>query len=132
MESKRSKDHLPWQGILLGILGSLGILSLVFILGSLFMAKGLITPYLEETPFALLLGAGSLAVILILTFGIAICISIVYGVFKGQIWAIIILLLFTGMNLLGALFSVSVMAIFSYIFLLYCEIVCVRHPFYNS
>ena len=132
MESKTKKNHLPWQGVFLGVLGSLSVVSLVFILGSLMIAKSFITPYMEETPFALLLGAGTLAVILILTFGIAICVSIIYGIFKGQIWAIIILLLFTGMNLLEALFSVSAIAILVYIFLLYCEIMCVRHPFFGK
>ncbi|MBI9065630.1 MAG: hypothetical protein JEZ14_26840 [Marinilabiliaceae bacterium] len=120
----------PWQGTILGVISSVGVITLVFILGSLLFARDMISPYLVKTPFALLLGAGTFVMFMILLFGIILSLSITFGVFNGKTWAIILSILFTGMSMIEALFVVSPIAIIAYGLLLYLEIVCVRHSFY--
>lgn len=120
----------PWQGTILGIISSVGVITLAFILGALLLARDIISPYLVETPFALLLGAGAFVSFMILMFSIILSVAITVGIFNGKAWAIIISILFTGMSIVAALFAVSVMAITAYGFLLYLEIVCVRNAYY--
>jgi len=120
----------PWQGTILGVISSVGVITLVFILGFLLFAREIISPYLVKTPFALLLGAGTFVSFMILMFGIILSLSITVGIFNGKTWAIILSILFTGMSMIEALFAVSAIAIIAYGFLLYLEIVCVRNSFY--
>jgi len=130
MERIHKTSSRPWQGSILGVISIVGVITLIFILGFLLFARDIISPYLIETPFALLLGAGTFVTFMILLFGIILSLSITVGIFKGKAWAIILSIFFTGMSLAEALFSLSVIAIIAYGFLLYLEIMCVRNSFY--
>ena len=132
MVTNSKSSARPWQGSLLGIVSGIGVVVLGFILLGLLFARQSINPYVERSPFALLLSAGHFVISLLMVSGIGLSTIITIGIFKGKTWSIILSVFFTGMSLIGAIFAISAIAIILYSLLLYCEIMCLRHPFYSA
>ena len=148
MELKKTNQKRPWQGTALGILSILSIvvlgITILLLLMVSFGADSLLSQFgqmsganLSNYHFASLgikwaVGATLLAII---PFWI-VQFFVTRGIFKGTRWTIIYSIVLTGLFILGQLNVVLLppvlLAFGMNCFMLYLEIVCVKHPYYKN
>jgi hypothetical protein len=121
----------PWQGTLLGVLNIIGLVALALAIVLAFVGGSMLVSLL---PVWGMLGGIGMALGFIL---IAIWILVFFitkGIFKGQRWAIIVSLIFTGIALLSSIMNISEMffSLLIYAGMLYLEVVCLKDPYYNK
>jgi hypothetical protein len=129
----------PWQGTTLAVLYVIGIVitaivAIAMIFGISFLGQ-IIDQAMAESGSSLgSLGANVLMIIgLVVMLPITILmIFVAMGIFKGKRWAIIVALVFTALSLLSTLGgSINWFSLAIALFMLYCEIMCLRDPFYK-
>lgn len=144
----------PWQGTTLGILHIIGAV-LAFLGGIAFLflrdlMSNMMNPMtiavqgqeaqtiqLSATGVAGIVGSlGLVAGLLLIGFGV-LAIFITRGSFKGQKWAPIVAMIFAILGVLGNLSSFSLekgslVQLAVNAFVIYCTIICVKHPFYGK
>ena len=131
-------EQRPWQGTVIGVFQIIGIfvltiLALAFIFGAGFIGA-LISKYAQDVDFPVgVIGAGAMLIIGLVVFLplVILNIFITIGIFKGKKWAVIIALIFTSLGILGNLVSFNIFGLVLSGFILYCEIACLKEPFYK-
>ena len=122
----------PWQGTALGIFSIIGILLITLLVGKLGYEG------FKAGEMGIMIGifAVSGLIFLIPLFILKVIMAIV--ILRGKKWAIVLMLVFTALSILGGIFSVALGFIF-YIFvmlyhglLMWAEIICLKHPYYNQ
>ncbi len=141
MDTTKVKER-PWQGTTLGVLYIIGLIILGLMITALIVAiaggGAMLSQMMQQSseiasfPIETFLGTmGTLLLIPIIGIFILI-IFMTIGIFKGQNWAVIVAIIFTVLGLLSCFtnnihyFSLALNA-----FILYLEIMCVKHPFYT-
>lgn len=132
MEQELQNPPRPWQGTTIGVLNIIGLATSAILALVLIVFSAALSAYIQETPLALLAGAGTVILGIVIIPFIILGIFITIGIFKGQKWAVIVSLIFTGLGLLGNLFSFNLIGLIINGFLLYCQIICLNDPFYNQ
>lgn len=141
MENTQSNNTVrPWQGTALGVWNIIGLvlfgliiaLILISFAGGLTLLEQIQGVDIPGLKIVTLLGAFILVPLIpifILVF------FITKGVFKGKKWAIIVSIIFTVLAILQYIsdFKLNTSIIWLAVngFMLWAEIVCIRHPFYN-
>ncbi|MBU1445698.1 hypothetical protein KKD70_00340 [Patescibacteria group bacterium] len=132
----------PWQGTLIGVVNVIGLvimgIAMVFFIWVFFGGTALISSFASSaqmTPFLNLLSAiGGLILIPFAVFFV-LGVLITRGIFKGKRWAIIFSLVLTILAIASLLFGSSEMsfpALAMNALMLYAEVICLKHPFYNQ
>ncbi len=130
----------PWQGTLLGVLNAIGVGFLALLaLGVLLMSfmGGAILSQMSESGVQIpsfVTGALGLILLIPLLAFLALGIFITLGFFKGTRWVVIVSIVFTALGVLSALSSVraSIVPLVIDGLVLWAEIICYKHPFYNK
>jgi len=142
MENTQTNKALrPWQGTTLGIWNIIGVVmtGLTIVLILILFAGGL--SLIDQIQ-----GVDIPGLQMITTLGAFILIPLVpiflliffitKGIFKGKKWAIIVSLILTILAILQYIFNFELNSSIFWLaingFLLWAEIVCLRHPFYNK
>ncbi len=132
----------PWQGTLLGVVSIVGLVMAGVMILLIMLGSSFISGMADDPVFSFIFGAGAFMIILLVVPFIVLGVFVTIGMFKGQKWAVIIMLIFTAIALLSAL-SGSFMgdgggyghsglgSIVINGFLLYCEIASLKDPFYK-
>ena len=129
----------PWQGTLLGIANILGLAMGAMLLTLVMFGSSFLASMAQDPVFSFIFGAGALVIILLVLPLIVLEVFITIGVFKGQKWAVIMMLIFTAIALIGGLGELfadtgghhSYVSFTVHGFLLYCEIAALKDPFYK-
>jgi len=128
----------PWQGTVLGIVNIISLAMAAFVVMLLMFGGSFLAGFLNDPAFTFVFGLGSLMLMLLVVPFIILGVFVTIGVFKGQRWAVIIMLIFTAFALLSALASIitdtEYNAFGSLIFngfVFYCEIAALQDPYYK-
>ena len=129
----------PWQGTVLGIANILGLAMGALMLTLVMFGSSFLAGMAQDPVFSFIFGAGALVIILLVLPFIVLEVFITIGMFKGQKWAVIVMLIFTVIALLGGLGGLfantdgyhSYVSVAVHGFLLYCEIASLKDPFYK-
>ena len=139
MEFIDQQNVRPWQGTFLGIINIISLASAAIVVMVLMFGSSFIAGMAQDPTFSFIFGAGALAIIMFALPFIVLEVFVTIGVFKGQKWAIIIMLIFTIIALIGGMGSLfSGNSNYNYFgsfvfnaFMLYCEIFSLKNPFYK-
>ena len=130
----------PWQGTILGIANILGLAMGAILLTLVLFGRSLLTEMAPPDPmFSFIFSAGALVFIMLVLPFIILEVFVTIGVFKGQKWAVVLMLIFTAIALLSGIAEIfansdgyhSYVSIAVHGFLLYCEIASLKDPFYK-
>ncbi|MCD6109209.1 hypothetical protein J7J83_00380 [bacterium] len=132
----------PWEGTTIGVLDIIGLVLMGIVLvilifavigGGAMLSQMLQGSGMQNFPMASFLATmGTFLLIPVILFFI-LGIFITVGIFKGQKWAIIVSIIFTVLALLSSFSQgVQYLSLALNAFVLYLEIMCVKHPFYNK
>lgn len=134
----------PWQGTFLGVLNIIGLVFLglitIFLIIMLVGGGAAITQMMQQSaemttlPFASMLGTIGVILIIPVLAIFVLEIFITMGIFKGKKWTVIVSIVFTALALLSAFTNMNSIQLGSLAlngFVLYLEIMCIKHPFYN-
>ncbi len=122
----------PWQGTTVAVINAIGLgIGIIAFLLFLF-AGSFITTMLEQTQYAMLAQASSMLIAFILLPFLILAFFITRGLFKGQIWTIIVSLIFTGLSLIGNLTTLNFISIVINGFMIYCLVICLNAEFYKK
>ena len=139
MEIIDQQNVRPWQGTVLGIINIIGLVAAAMVVMLVMFGSSFIAGMTQDPAFSFIFGAGALVIIMFAMPFIVLEVFITIGVFKGQKWAVIVMLIFTVIALFGGMGSLFAensgyndfgsLAVNG--FLLYCEIVSLKDPFYK-
>jgi hypothetical protein len=138
--STPSASVRPWQGTLLGVLNAIGVgllalltlgVLLLSIMGSTILSQ--MTTSGVQIPSFITGVVGFILLVPMIGF-LVLGIFITLGFFKGAQWAVIVSIVFTVLGLLSALGSIrmSIVPLVIDALILWAEIICYKHPFYNK
>ena len=128
----------PWQGTMLGVLSIIGavFLGIVVIFSLIAIIGGTAILSQIQSGSTLAIGGliGTLGALIIVPFILLFVLQvfITRGLFKGQKWSVILLLIFSIFGILDALTSKAIITILINVFIIYAEYVCLKHPFYAA
>jgi hypothetical protein len=138
MELQVQNSVRPWQGTVLGVLNIIslvmaGMLFLFISFGSSFVAQ-----FTQDPMVTAIMGFGVMVAVIFTIPFLVLAVFVTIGVFKGQKWTIIVMLIFSVIGILGTLsemFSGTVDVPYISLaingFVLYCEIIALKSPFYK-
>ncbi len=122
----------PWQGTAVGVLNAIGIGFGFIGLILLFLGGSLIAGLMESSGMAVMAGLGTTVLAIILLPFLILGIFVTIGLFKGQMWAVIIALIFTGLGLIGNITTFNLVGLLFNAFFIYCFITCMKDPYYKK
>ncbi len=138
MELTNQNLNRPWQGTVLGVVNILGLAMSGVMLMILFFGGSFLAEYIQDSQLSMIFGIGTIFILIFIIPFVILGIFVTIGTFKGQKWAVIVMLIFTAMALFGALSSLFTAdgynAFGSLVingFILYCVIVSLKDPFYK-
>ncbi len=131
----------PWQGTLLGVVNIVALVMAGIMIMFVMLGSSFISGMMDDPAFSSIFGAGALMILLLVVPFVILGVLVTIGIFKGQKWAVIVMLIFTAIALVSAL-SGGFMngggygynglgSIVINGFLLYCGIVALKDPFYK-
>ena len=138
MELQNENIVRPWQGTLLGIVNIIGLVMAAFMVLLLMFGSSFLAGFVDEPDFAFIFGLGALFLMLLVIPFIILGVFVTIGIFKGQRWAVIVMLVFTAIALLSALANIFTgtehhawgsLIINGFVF--YCEIAVLKDPYYK-
>ncbi len=127
----------PWQGTTLGVLQIIGpvIIGLTTIGVLLLAAVGskMMATYLDDLVIREIMEEVGIFIFLIFAGLVVLYIFVIRGIFRGSQWAIIASLILSVLGVLGSLSKEGSLFVITWSgFMIYLEIVCLKHPFYKS
>ncbi len=127
----------PWQGTLLAVLYTIGLVLLglvVLLLLITFVGGGaMFGEMLSGAPgIGGMMGLLGSIIIVPLALLFVLNFFITRGLYKGQKWSVILVLIFTALGFIGAAVEVKIASIIINGLLIWAEIFCLRHPFYGK
>jgi len=146
METENAKPSTgavkrPWEGTTLGVIDIVGVvfagigmamLSVAILGGGAILSQMSTTAGGQAFPMASFIGTLGAFLLIPMILFFVLGIFIIIGIFKGQKWAIIVSIIFSVLALLSAFGNgIQYFPLALNAFLLYLEIMCVKHPFYN-
>ncbi|NPA37770.1 MAG: hypothetical protein GXO47_13075 [Chlorobi bacterium] len=138
MEIIEPRPERPWQGTVLAVLNVLGLVMgfLVFML--LMIGSGFVESVIQDSTFSVIMGFGRLVIFMLGFPFIVLAVFITVGLFRGQKWAVITMMVFTIfalLNSISGLFSGNGAGFLGPVIInglvLYCEIASLKDPFYK-
>jgi len=128
------KADRPWQGTLLFVLNIIFLIGIVLSTLSAFLVGVLGTwAYADIDPrLGTVSGLFFLSLLSALIPFSILEIFVTIGLFKGKKWAIITMLVFSGLSLIGLFFTFNLFSFVILALFLYLEVTCLVHPFYKS
>ena len=129
----------PWQGTILGLINIMGLGVAVGVLMLVMFGSSYLAGMADDPVFSAIFGAGVFIVTMFVLPFIVLGVFMTIGLFKGQRWAVIVMLIFTVLALISALGGLMAHSsgyndfgsIILNAFLLYCEIIALKNPFYQ-
>jgi hypothetical protein len=121
----------PWQGTVLGILCLVAILLIVLFVGKLGYEG------FEAGEMGNMIGIFAVISLIFLIPLVVLKAVVAIGIFRGKKWAIVLMLVFTILSILCSTLSLTLgFAVFLSIILyhgmlMWVEIICLKHPYYN-
>lgn len=138
------KAGRPWQGTVLGIIHILCLiilLSAIAIFAVLMIAGGALSGSSEgDALFGLSIPGtiGAILLLMLLPF-IILEVFVIRGIFNGQLWSIIAVIVISGLGLLSAITDIftggpaqGIVSSVINIVILYLAVPCLKQPFYNK
>ena len=105
MELDVQNPSRPWQGTVLGVVNILGLAISGVMLMILFFGGSFLAEYIQDSQLSMIFGLGTIIILVFMIPFVILGIFVTIGTFKGQKWAVIVMLIFTAMALFGALSS---------------------------
>ncbi len=128
----------PWQGTVLGVVNILGLAVFGVMLMILFFGGNFLTEFVQDSQLSMIFGLGTIIIMIFMIPFVILGVFVTIGTFKGQKWAVIVMLIFTALALFGALsslFTADGSNVFGSLvingFILYCAIASLKDPFYK-
>lgn len=139
MELGVETQSRPWQGTVLGVLNIIGLVSAGMMLLLLSFGGSLLSEIIQDSQFSMIMGIGKIVLLILIIPFIILGFFVTIGTFKGQKWAVIVMMIFTVLGLLSALSSLfyaevhnnPIMPLLINGFVLYCEIASLKSPYYK-
>ncbi len=138
MELQVQNPVRPWQGTVLGVLNIISLVMAVMLLLFMSFGSSFVAQFAPDPMVTAVMGFGMMVVFLLAIPFLVLAVFVTIGVFKGQKWTIIVMLIFSVIGILGGLSEIfSGTVDVSYVslaingFILYCEIVALKSPFYK-
>jgi hypothetical protein len=133
------KNQRPWQGTVLGVVNIIGLVVSTMVLMLVMFGSSFLAGMADDPVFSFIFGAGALVITLFVLPLIILGVFMTIGLFKGQKWAVILMLIFTVIALISGLGGIAGSVggyndfgnVVVNTFLLYCEIVALKDPYYN-
>lgn len=133
--TNKTASSRPWQGTLLAILNIIGLVMLGLLMAALLMisAGGSMMSQFAEGAVPAFFGTIGLFFLVPLAAIFVLGIFVTKGLFSGQRWTVILMMVFTVLGLLSAFgslrYSIAPLAINA--LMLWAEVMCYKHPFYK-
>jgi hypothetical protein len=133
------KNQRPWQGTVLGVVNIIGLVVSTMVLMLVMFGSSFLAGMADDPVFSFIFGAGALVITLLVLPLIILGVFMTIGLFKGQKWAVIMMLIFTVIALISGLGGIAGSGsgyndfgnVVVNAFLLYCGIVALKDPYYN-
>ena len=123
---------------MLGVLNIISLVMAVIVLLFLSFGSSFIAEFTQDLMVTAVMGFGVMVAVLFAIPFLVLAVFVTIGVFKGQKWTIIVMLIFSVIGVLGGLYDMFTgtgdtpfvsLAING--FVLYCEIAALKSPFYK-
>ena len=121
----------PWQGTALGILCLIGILLIALFVGKLGYEG------FRAGEMGNMIGIFAVSGLIFLIPLVILKVIMAIGILRGKKWAIILMLVFTALSIMGGILSITLGfvvflgVILYHGLLMWAEIICLKHPYYN-
>lgn len=138
MELQVQNPVRPWQGTVLGVFNIISLVVAVMLLLFISFGSSFVAQITQDPMVTAVMGFGVMVVFLLAIPFLVLAVFVTIGVFKGQKWTIIVMLIFSVIGILGVLSEMfSGVGDTPYVplaingFILYCEIASLKSPFYK-
>jgi len=138
MESENQSTVRPWQGTVLGVVNIISLVMAAMIFLFLSFGSSLVAGFTQDPLVTTIMNFGVMVAVLFAIPFLVLGVFVTIGVFKGQKWAVILMLIFSAIAILGGLTELFTgtgntlyLALVINGFILYCEIISVKNPFYK-
>ena len=138
MESENQSTVRPWQGTVLGVVNIISLVMAAMMFLFLSFGSSLVAGFTQDPLVTTIMNFGVMVAVLFAIPFLVLGVFVTIGVFKGQKWAVILMLIFSAIAILGGLTELFTgtgntlyLALVINGFILYCEIISVKNPFYK-
>jgi hypothetical protein len=128
----------PWQGTVLAVLNIISLATGFFVFLLIMAGSGFVEGMVHDSSLSMVMGLGRLIIFMIALPVIMLAVFVTIGLFKGQKWSVIIMMIFTILAILNSFtgrFGVDGGQVLGSLvvngFVLYCEIAALKDPFYK-